>query len=503
MSAGHQPRILLIDDNQQNRYVLSRILQRANLTVEQCASGHAGLEAVLRAPDLVILDVKLPDVSGYEVCRKIKSDPATSGIPVLQISAAFTSNESKVQALEGGADGYLTHPIEPAVLLATVRSLLRLKQAETSSRLLAEEWQCTFNALAESVVLLDLENKVVRSNYAFEQLCEAAGCDGAERIIGQDAAAIFQQVLGRTDFLDHGHPARFSGEAQHRARWFHITVDSVEREGERVGSVVVLADITERKLAERSLQNAEKLAATGRLAQSIAHEINNPLEALTNLIFLSQYVSKEPTVSEYLRQASMELERVARITKQILSFHRDTKEPVAVDANDLVENVVSLYRPKMASRNIRLQWEKRELPEIAGFPGELRQVIANLLANALDASPDGGTITVRARRAMHGGADGVAFTIHDCGPGIPREIRHRIVEPFFTTKELKGTGLGLWLAKNIVTKHNGSLRYRTSQTPGRSGTSFRVFLPAVTDESREGLAAARSPESHAVPENSN
>ncbi|HYX53677.1 MAG TPA: response regulator, partial [Candidatus Limnocylindrales bacterium] len=419
MSAGHQPRILLIDDNQQNRYVLSRILQRANLTVEQFATGYAGLEAVQRGPDLVILDVKLPDVSGYEVCRKIKSNQITAAIPVLQISAAFTSNENKVQALEGGADGYLTHPIEPAVLLATVRSLLRLKQAETSSRLLAEEWQCTFNALAESVVLLDLENKIVRSNLAFEELYLAAGCHG--EIVGQDAVPVFKKVLGRKGFLNHGHPARYSGEAQHGARWFRITVDSVEREAERVGSVVVLADITERKLAERSLQNAEKLAATGRLAQTIAHEINNPLEALTNLIYLAQYSATEPPVKEFLHHASTELERVARITKQILSFHRDTKEPVAVDPNELVENVVSLYRPQIAANNMRVEWTRRELPPVAGFPGELRQVIANVLANAVDASPAGATITLRTRRASTGSQEGVVFTIHDCGPGIPRE----------------------------------------------------------------------------------
>lgn len=491
MSGGRQPRVLLIDDNQQNRYILSKILQRAHLQVEQRASGREGLEQIATGPDLVILDVKLPDISGYEVCRLIKSNPATAAIPVLQISAAFTSAESKVQALEGGADGYLTHPIEPAVLLATVRSLLRLKQAETSSRLLAEEWECTFNALAESVVLLDLENKVLRSNLAFEQLCNSVGCGGGPEIVGLDAVAIFQKVLGRTDFLDRGRPARRSGEAQQGARWFHFTVDGVMREGERVGSVVVLADITERKLVERSLQNAEKLAATGRLAQTIAHEINNPLEALTNLIYLAQYSSSEPPVKDFLLQASNELERVARITKQILSFHRDTKEPVALDPNDLVENVVALYRPQMAAHNIRAVWNKRELPAIGGHPGELRQVIANLLANAMDASPAGAAITLRVRRAISGDREGVAFTIHDCGPGIPPEIRNRITEPFFTTKELRGTGLGLWLVKNIVTKHHGSLRFRSSQQPGHSGTCFRVFLPLAQQEPREGVAAAR------------
>ncbi len=134
MTAHQTSRVLLVDDTEQNRYVLSRILARAGLEVEQCTTGKEALERVKSCPDLVILDVKLPDISGYEVCRRIKTDPVTQSIPVLQISASFVSNESKAQALEGGADGYLTHPIDATVLVATVKSLLRLKQAELISR---------------------------------------------------------------------------------------------------------------------------------------------------------------------------------------------------------------------------------------------------------------------------------------------------------------------------------------------------------------------------------
>ncbi|MCU1256187.1 MAG: histidine kinase,histidine kinase,PAS proteinResponse regulator receiver domain, partial [Candidatus Angelobacter sp.] len=143
MTARETSRVLLVDDMEQNRYVLSRILARAGLEVEQCSTGREALERVKDCPDLVILDVKLPDLSGYEVCRRIKTDPATRSVPVLQISASFVSNESKVQALEGGADGYLTHPIDATVLVATVKSLLRLKQAELISRQSAQQWQST------------------------------------------------------------------------------------------------------------------------------------------------------------------------------------------------------------------------------------------------------------------------------------------------------------------------------------------------------------------------
>src|SRR5689334_10510248 len=279
MTSLHRARVLLVDDNQQNRYVISRILERADLAVEQGSTGREALERIQTQPDLVILDVKLPDVSGYEVCRQVKSDPATAAIPVLQISASFVNNESKVQALEGGADGYLTHPIEPAVLVATVRSLLRLKRAEAAARESAEEWKSTFDALSEALVLLDPENRVMRFNEAFAQLIG----ENTE-IAGSDGRALLEQVVGRSDFLERAHDGRHSREVCHNSVWFEVTVDAVVSEGRRIGSIVVVTDITGRKLAAQSLQNAEKLAATGRLAQTIAHEINNPLEALTNLI---------------------------------------------------------------------------------------------------------------------------------------------------------------------------------------------------------------------------
>lgn len=476
MTSLQRSRVLLVDDNQQNRYVISRILERANLTVEQGSTGREALERIQSQPDLVILDVKLPDVSGYEVCRQIKNDPATAAIPVLQISASFVNSESRVQALEGGADGYLTHPIEPAVLVATVRSLLRLKRAEAAARESAEEWKSTFDALSEALVLLDPQNSVIRFNDAFAELA-------GERadIAGTDGAALLDQIVGRSDFLAMAHAGRHSVEACHNSVWFEVTVDAVMSEGRRIGSIVVVTDITARKLAAQSLQNAEKLAATGRLAQTIAHEINNPLEALTNLIFLAQHSTTEPEVPDYLRQAMAELERVARITKQILSFHRETKSPIPVNAHELLDSVVSLYKSQLAARQIQFEWNTKTVPAICGYPGELRQAFANLLGNALDASSEGGKIVIRARAGYNGKQHGVAITIHDNGVGIPASIRSRIMEPFFTTKELKGTGLGLWLTRNIVSKHGGSLRFKTQQTPEHSGTTFRVFLPSSND----------------------
>ena len=473
MTAHKTSWVLLVDDTEQNRYVLSRILARAGLEVEQCTTGKEALERVKSSPDLVILDVKLPDISGYEVCRRIKADPATCSVPVLQISASFVSNESKVQALEGGADGYLTHPIDATVLVATVKSLLRLKQAELISRESAQQWQSTVDALPEYLVLLDTENKVVRCNRAFAALSGTS----FNEVIGQDGVTILNHVLGSADFLMHTETSRYVAEQQHGQNWFLVTADTVMTGEQRFGSIVVLTNITERKLAEETLRHTEKLAATGRLAQTIAHEINNPLEALTNLIYLSTHTDDQSQIHEFLKQATRELERVAKITKQILSFHRDTKIPVELDFQDMVQSVLGLYAVQMETKHITVDYKKGSPFNIHGFPGELRQVFANLIGNAIDASPDHGCLYIRLRKDSSHGVPGVVFTIHDQGPGIPKELRNRVLEPFFTTKELKGSGLGLWLANSLVMKHRGTLRFRSRRARGGTGTCFRVFLP--------------------------
>ena len=473
MTTRETSRVLLVDDTEQNRYVLSRILARAGLEVEQCTTGKEALERVKSCPDLVILDVKLPDLSGYEVCRRIKTDPITRSVPVLQISASFVSNESKVQALEGGADGYLTHPIDATVLVATVKSLLRLKQAELISRQSAQQWQSTVDALPEYLALLDTENKVVRCNRAFVELSGKTFND----VIGHDGVAILRQVLGSADFLTHTENARYVAEQQHGQHWFLVTADAVMTGAQRFGSIVVLTNITERKLAEETLRHTEKLAATGRLAQTIAHEINNPLEALTNLIYLSTHTDDQQQIQGFLQQATRELERVAKITKQILSFHRETKVPVELDFQDMLQSVLALYAIQLEAKHINVDYKKGPAFCIHGFPGELRQVFANLIGNAIDASPDHGCLYLRIRKGSLHEVPGVVFTIHDEGPGIPKNLRNRVLEPFFTTKELKGTGLGLWLANSLVMKHRGTLRFRSRRVTGGTGTCFRVFLP--------------------------
>ena len=241
-------------------------------------------------------------------------------------------------------------------------------------------------------------------------------------------------------------------------------------------------DITERKNAERALQSSEKLAATGRLAASIAHEINNPLEAVNNLLYLlNSNQELDSSSRRYTELAQEELARITHIVRQTLGFYREATRPVRLRISDVMKSVLELYHRRIEQKKITIKTDFGAETSILGFPGEMRQVFSNLIANALDALPVAGKIHLRVHqsRNVHGSHElGALCRVYDNGEGIRREHLDSIFEPFFTTKGEKGTGLGLWVTYGIVTKHGGWIRVRSSSRPGRSGTVFLIFLPA-------------------------
>jgi len=252
------------------------------------------------------------------------------------------------------------------------------------------------------------------------------------------------------------------------------------------GFVITLFDIEDRKRAEQALRESEKMAETGRLAATIAHEINNPLEAVTNLLYLISIMPAIPeAAAEYTRLAQAELERVSHITRQTLAFHRQSESPEMVRLGEVVDSVIFLYaRPAMA-KHIEISREVRFEGEIMGYPSELRQVLSNLFSNALEACPSGGRLRVRVyetREHHNSNRPGVRIVVGDTGAGIARKNFQRIFEPFFTTKGAKGSGLGLWVTQSIVAKHKGFLHMRSSTRPPCSGTVFSIFLPFAADE---------------------
>jgi signal transduction histidine kinase len=476
-----QPRILIVDDREQNRYVLARILRQAGYDCLEASQGDEALRLAETLPDVIVLDVSLPDMSGFDVCRRIKGDPRTSQISILQISASMVSSDSKTRALNAGADGYLVHPIDSAVLIATVRSLLRLRAAELAARHSSEQWQATFNALPEGLAVIGEDHRILRWNTAFAALCGPRNPLRA----GDDAAALLQRWIGTTEPLLRQPHDRAPSEFASGARTLQLSVSPVDPGSGSGPLVLVVSDITDRKLAEYAVRTAEKLAATGKLANAIAHEINNPLESLTNLLYLAQTSSSTETIHRYLEKAGDELARVSRITRQTLSFHRDTHTPVPVDIGSLIANVIDLFERSATARHIRVAFECQPTLTIYGYPGQLGQVFGNLVRNAAEAAPPDSEVSVRVRPGHRGGKQGTRVTIHDRGYGIPEPVQKLLFDPFFTTKELRGSGLGLWVSRNLVMKHNGTIRFRSSTRPQHSGTTFEVFLPVggLTPES--------------------
>jgi signal transduction histidine kinase len=468
--------ILVVDDRPANRYAVVHALRRAGYEVIEAETGAKALDLAKQSPSAILLDVKLPDILGYEVCRRLKANPRTSHIPVLQLSAAFVDNESRVYALESGADAYLTQPVEPGALIATVKSLIKLHETETLAKLSATQWQATFDALSEGVAVLDKDGKIQRCNRAMLALLEQSYGETEGRYFGELLDGALLPLLAGDDRKTKIEEIK-SGSRSFQARFEPLVINETPS-----GGIFVLADTTQQKLTEQAALINERLAATGRMANTIAHEINNPLAAITNLLFLlktSGLGSKEG--KEYLASAEEEVARVSRIAKQILTFHRESAVPVLVDLGSLVEDVLALNNRALVEKKLQVRREWTSTVSVEGFPAQLRQVFSNILQNAMDASIPGGIIRIRICPTILLRDDppvrAARVTFVDNGIGIPRENLNKVFDAFFTTKELKGTGVGLWLSSTIVQQHSGRIQVRSSTKPGCAGTAISVLLP--------------------------
>ncbi len=248
-----------------------------------------------------------------------------------------------------------------------------------------------------------------------------------------------------------------------------------------VGVVVVFRDITQRRQTEQTLRSNERLALAGRLSATIAHEIRNPLDTVSNLVYLLRHEETPGnTASQYLELASDELARIAQITGQLLTFHREAQVPVEVNLSEVLESVLVLFAPQIRKAHINVDQRFEPVPPVRGFPGELRQVFSNLVGNALDVMPDGGRLILHVREstlASNPERRGVRVTVLDTGAGIPPGVRKNLFAPFFTTKGEKGTGLGLWVSRGLIEKHEGTIHLASRRRAGKSGTAFSVFLP--------------------------
>ena len=500
MSEERPAAILYVDDDPANRLAFSTVLRDAGFDAREAATGGDALRLAAEGPDLIILDVNLPDIDGFEVCRRIKAHPATSSIPVLHMSAVYVRSQDRTHGLEGGADGYLTKPVEPGEVVATIHSLLRIHRAEEAARAAARQWQATFDAIHDLLFVLDRDGRVLRCNRAAAALFRRP----SDAIVGRAYQDLLRETFGPSapllDALAPAGPDDPALEVPLGGRWFRVTASPLPSlpppagegaggdRGEPAGCVQLLSDVTPRKVLEEQLRQSQKMEAVGQLAGGVAHDFNNLLTGVTgNLTLALQATPEDDRRREFLLAAEGAAWRAAELTRQLLGFSRRVKphmEPI--DPNRCVREAVELLRRTLGpSVEIAVHYAD-DLWRAEADADQIHQVLMNLCLNARDAMPDGGRLEIEtANRAVaeaevRGQADRrpgdfVRLRVRDQGHGIPPDVLPRIYEPFFTTKEVgKGTGLGLSVVFGIVKQHRGWIE--CSSDVGR-GACFDVYLP--------------------------
>ena len=372
----------------------------------------------------------------------------------------------------------------------TFAETLQQRQEETERQ--RAELESIYQTAPIGLALFDpVEFRYLRLN---ERQAEIVGLPH-DQILGRTLTEI-APIEGLHEMFEQvaaGHPIRnhlLEGELPSRPgelRFWDVNYFPVYNSDGTIQAIAAATlEITNQKKAEAALIQSEKLAAVGRLASSISHEINNPLEAITNLLYLIHMSDDLPvTVRRYVETAQGELSRVCQIATQTLRFHRQAVRATSVSAAELVDAVLNLYQGRLANSNIRVEATYATAARIVCFENDIRQVLNNLIANAIDAMRQGGRLLVRAHdardysTAFPDGRSGIRITIGDTGHGIPPAVRARLFEPFYTTKDLNGTGLGLWISAGIVSRHHGRITLRSSDDPIRHGTVFSLFLPCI------------------------
>lgn len=517
--SGRILRVLLIEDSPDDAFLLERHLQRSGYRaqikrVETEEEMRNALGGEASAWQVILADYNLPHFSALAALKLLKT--TALDIPLIVMSGAI-SEETAVAAMRAGAHDYvakqnlarLVPAIEREITEAEARRVRRA--AELALRIAEERFHRLVEAMPLGLLISGENGRILYANEAVEKLL---GYSQEEMASGEVTLA--RILTGRSDLPDDVVAPRSALEER---LWASggcepFEVECVRKDGGSVPTLIgaailnpeapkedcqiaaFIADLTEQKQSQNVLRRTEKLAAAGRLAASIAHEINNPLESVTNCLYLLDQGEMDDTSRSYLQLAQRELDRVVHITTQTLRFYRQSTKPTLVDVHDLLATVLALYDVRIRSSEITVVREYADIPSVQAYDGEIRQVLANLIGNAIDAMPTGGTLVLRTcwGRDWQDDRRGICINVADTGAGMDRRTRSKIFEPFFSTKGLTGTGLGLWVSQGILAKHQGKISLYTRQGE-RSGTVFRLFLPfepALRSQGEE--APARQPE---------
>ncbi len=496
MVAGEST-ILIVDDEAVNRHVWSFFFREAGFHVLEAGTGEEGLALSRTGPDLIILDVNLPDVSGFEVCRRVKADPATRSVSVVHLSAVFKNSHDRSEGLEGGADAYLVKPVEPRELMATVKALLRIRAAEEAARRAAAEWRATFDAISDAVCLVGRDGLVQRCNKALAALLCRAPAD----VPGLHLATVLRESAG----VEGGLPESGSREVNAGARGFRVSVDPIRDDaGRPAGAVVTLADVTRQRELEEQVRQGQRLEAIGRLAAGIAHDFNNLLTAiLGNTALLLRSATPGGPDAQRLTSIDRSAWRAAELTRQLLGFGRKTLLWLRpVDPAELLEDVRRAATDELPPGVILAAKVPPALWAVQADPDQLTQVLRHLLRWGAEAMPGGGDLRLEASDVeVPSAPDGksgphVLIRVQDTGEGLAPDAVERVFDPFAGTRPIgEGAGLGLAWVHGIVNQHLGWIECHSERG---KGTRFDIYLPRAGDTAAHAPIPATSAASAGV-----
>lgn len=511
------PTVLIVDDNIATSYAMRRVMDRQGWNVLETTTGTTGLALLREQPvDVLVLDVNLPDMSGFDIVRTLRADETMRLLPIVQVSAASIHTKDVVAGLESGADSYLIHPIDPGVLIATVRALLRVREAEDALRASEQRLRDIFANVAAPIAIIDGTLTVHQRNAAFDVLHGGDENLASRLEFGQDVA--LDNLRGHVQRGErwHGALATRMGEQIRELEWRVVPygeglglvfVEDVtrhrvreRRQAERLQTArSQLAEaISAREATEEQLVQSQKMDALGQLTGGIAHDFNNLLTSIiTSLNLMTEEArgGNVDAIRQYTSTAMAAANRAAALTHRLLAFARqqplDTR---TIDINARIASLEELLRRTIGER-IALSIELDPGAAIARVDAsQLENTILNLVVNARDALPDGGTIRIGTRVPVR--AEGfVELFVQDDGIGIPEDILQKVFEPFFTTKPSgQGTGLGLSMTYGFARQSGGEARI--ASTPG-AGTTVSLLLLEGDAAHVERTAPPASP--HALP----
>ena len=495
-----KPVILNVNDEEGMLYATSYTLRNGGFEVTEAATGAEALEKVRELPDLVLLDVKLPDIDGFQVCREIKKNPQTSMIPVIHLSATYRDTEAQVQGLEFGADAYLTYPVEPPVLVATIRSALRARRAEEEVIEAARQWQSTFDSISDGICLLDENGRMLRCNAAMEHLLGGELPAGIDPIQSLAPGAALRSVLMMEDACKKRAAVRHV--LQVGDTWQNIALHPMfDPDSNLLGAVLIVVDITERKKAEEELVEARRQAEAANQAKShflasMSHEIRTPMTAVLGMMDLVMSGRLSAEQREYLEMAKRSAVSLLDIINDILDFSRIERGKLTLqheefDIGTLTDETLQTLAVPAFQKGLELTGfvEAGVTERVIGDATRLRQVIVNLVGNAIKFT-DKGEISVRVKREESEPGDiGLRFEVKDTGIGIPKEQQESVFDAFAQLESPKkgGTGLGLSISSRIISMMGGRIWLESEVGRGSVFYFNAHFEPAAEAAEQKAL----------------